>query len=57
MAKKTKTKFTIEGRVKPKNPTLKPLYTDPAYRPRREPESKFKAYTRKGRNPTGGEEK
>lgn len=55
MAKKTKTKFTIEGRAKPINPTLKPLHTDPAYRPRREPESKIKTYTRKGRKPTGDE--
>lgn len=55
MAKKTKIKFSLEGRVKPANPTLKPLHTDPAYRPRREPESKHKLYTRKGRNPTGDE--
>lgn len=43
-----KIKFRIEGRVKTVNPTLKPLHTDPAFRPRKE-ENKFKVYTRKGR--------
>ena len=53
MAKKVK--FTIKLDGKKVNPLLKPLNTDPAYRPRREPESKYKIYTRKGRKPTGDE--